>query len=158
MRNKNILMYQERIGCTIDALAKEIENIASRVTPNPIVTFRMKNSKTLQRKMVLLQVKSVFLIHDVYGIRIIVKSVEEAYMVLSEVSRVLPGQLTLDYFKKPKKVLPAGSKTIQFLKFVAFRNDALFEIQITTKGRHVVNEAQHEQYHRKKYSQIKPAV
>ncbi len=149
-------MYQERIGIAIDKLAKEIYNIASRVISNPTVAFRIKNPETLQKKMRLLQIPDIFLIHDIYGIRIIVESVKEAYMILDEVSRVLPGQLTLDYFKNPKKVQCPDGKTIQFLKFVALRNNALFEIQITTKGRHAVNEAQHEQYHRMKYHQLNP--
>ena len=78
MTHNNISIYQQRIGCTIHALAGEIQQAISTVVKNPMIAFRVKDSETLQKKMKLKNTENVFLVNDVYGIRIIVESVEEA--------------------------------------------------------------------------------
>ncbi len=149
----NVLLYQQQIGCNIKALAEEVQRIASAVVKNPLVTFRVKDPKTLRRKMELKGVSSVFSIDDVYGIRVIVKSVEEAYRVLTEVSRVSIGYLDHDYFKAPRAVPSVNGKTLRLLQFVAYKNGVPFEIQITTIAFHEVNESLHDGYHRRRYNQ-----
>ncbi|MES3032150.1 MAG: hypothetical protein V4699_02835 [Patescibacteria group bacterium] len=149
---KQISLYQARIGIDINPLAEEIRIITSKVVSDSIIMSRIKHPLILKKKMQLFNVTDIFLIDDVYGIRVIVDKVEQAYEVLNEISQVLCGDIILDYFKEPKKV--SGKTTIQFLKFVAFINNTAFEIQITTKGRHKINEVQHKEYHDIKYSKL----
>jgi len=151
--DKSILLYQEQIGCTIDVLAMEIQLIANSVAKNPLVTSRVKDPKTLEKKMQKKNLQSVFLIDDVYGIRIIVESVDETYEVLKKMLEVFPGYLDHDYIKEPKVRInkPHKGKVLRLLQFIAYKNDIPFEIQITTFVFHAMNELLHEGYHRKKY-------
>ena len=153
MTHNNISIYQQRIGCTIHALVGEIQQAISTVVKNPMIAFRVKDSETLQKKMKLKNTENVFLINDVYGIRIIVESVEEAYKVLKNVKMEFPGYLDRDYIREPKVCLsePNKGKLLRLLKFIAYKNGVPFEVQITTTAFHEVNEPLHEGYHRQKY-------
>lgn len=151
--DEHILLYQQHIGCTINTLAKEVQQIASAVAGNPLVIFRVKDPETLRKKMKLKGASSVFSIDDVYGIRVIIESVEEAYRVLAEVSRVFMGYIDHDYIEEPKIRLnePHKGEAFRLLQFIAYKNGTSFEIQITTHVFHAVNELLHEEYHRRKY-------
>jgi len=151
MVNEHILMYQQRIGITIGALAEEVRCVVSLVFSNPLVTFRVKDPEILAKKMQLKGVQSVFSIDDVYGIRIIVESVNDAYKVLDKISRVFPGHLDHDYLKDQKPGPSVGGKVLRLLQFIAYRNEASFEIQITTVAFNEVNEQLHYGYYLRKY-------
>ena len=151
MKDKKTLAYQQRIGVTINALAEEIRCIVGTVVKTPLINFRIKDPETLQKKMQIEDTQSVFSINDVYGIRIIVESVEEGYQVLEKIEAVFDGYLDHDYFKKVKPVPSINGKVLRLLQFVAYRNDVAFEIQITTTECHAVNESLHEGYHHRKY-------
>lgn len=149
--DENISMYEERIGCPIDDLADEMLCLASIVVKNPKVAFRVKDPETLKKKMFLKGVKSVFSIDDVYGIRIIVRSVVDAYLVLWEISENLEGYLDHDYIEKPKASPSIRGNVLRLLQFIAYKNGVPFEIQITTATFNEVNEMLHEGYHCRKY-------
>ena len=152
MKDKNISVYQQNIGISINELAEKVQRIAGSVTKKPLVSFRIKDSKTLRRKMVIEEKKDVLLIDDVYGIRVITESIEEAYEVLNKISHEFPGYIDHDYFKKIKPVPSIDGKVLRLLQFIAYKNEVPFEIQINTAKCHVVNESLHEGYHRRKYS------
>lgn len=155
MTLKDISIYKQRINCGIDLLAGEIQRIASLVAENPIIKFRVKNLETLEKKMQLKKTLRIFLIDDVYGIRILVKSVDEAYAVLEKISREFPGFLDHDYIKEPK-IRPDEpgliGKKLRLIQFIAYKNGVPFEIQITTAAFHKMNESLHANYHRRKYN------
>ena len=154
MTHKNISIYQQHIGSTINALAGEVRRTASTIAKNPLVTFRIKNPKTLKKKMLLKNTQSIFSINDIYGIRIIVESVDEAYGVLEKISQTFSGFLDHDYIKKPKtRPSEPGlkGKMLRLLQFIAHKNGVPFEIQITTAVFHKMNELLHKGYHCKKY-------
>lgn len=155
MISKNISMYLHRIGCSIEALAEEIRLVVNTVVENPSIEWRIKSPETLEKKMDFKKTRNVFLIDDVYGMRVIVGSVNEAYLALSEITRVFSGFLDHDYIEKPKtrsdKPHLKGKK-LQFLQFIAYKNGVSFEIQITTRSFHKRNELLHAEYHQEKYS------
>lgn len=154
MTSENILMYQHRIGCSVEALAEEIRLVVNTVVGNPSIKWRIKNPETLRKKMDFKKTQNVFLIDDIYGIRIVVGSVNEAYLALSKVTQTFSGFLDHDYIEKPKirsdKPHLEGKK-LQLLQFVAYKNGVSFEIQITTRSFHKQNELLHAQYHQEKY-------
>ena len=144
-----IALYEDRIRIAIDKLAAEIQHIADTVAQNPYVAFRVKDPETLEKKMLLKKTEDVFSIDDIYGIRVIVESPEEAYSVLARISEAFPVYLDHDYIKEPKTNL--RGEMLRLLQFIAYRNGVPFEIQITTAAFHEVNEPLHAEYHRKKY-------
>ncbi len=146
-----IVKYQERIGCTIDALAEEMQHIAETVAQNPLITFRVKDPETLLKKMRLKNVQSIFSIDDIYAICIIVESIEGAYRVLDGVSQTFPGYLDHDYIREPKT--NSEGKMLRLLQFIAYKNGVPFEIQITTAAFQEANEGQHKRYHERKYGE-----
>ncbi|MDO8659311.1 MAG: hypothetical protein Q7K54_01795 [Candidatus Parcubacteria bacterium] len=129
-----------------------MRRIANTVVANPLITFREKDPETLKQKMQKKGVWSVFMIHDVYGIRVIVESVDDVYVVLEKIIEVFPGYIDHDYIKTAKKGPSVNGKVVRFLKLVAQKGGVSFEIQITTFIFHEVNELLHEGYHRRKYS------
>jgi len=149
----NISTYRERIGCTIDALAEEVLRLVCVKVPNTRVIFREKDPETLAKKILLKKASDVFSINDVYGLRIIVESMEEAYLALESIKRTLPGFLDHDYIKEPKVRVnePFKGKALRLLQFIAYRNGASFEIQITTSEFNATNNLLHEEYHRRRY-------
>jgi len=144
-------MYRERIGCSIDELAEELWCIANAVVKNPKVVFRVKDPETLRKKMFLKRAESVFLIDDVYGVRIIVESIVDVYLVLWEISEKLEGYLDHEYIEKPNMSPSVDGKTLRLIQFVAYKNWVPFEVQITTVAFNEVNETLHERYHLRKY-------
>ncbi len=155
MISENIPMYLHRIGCSIEALAEEIRLVVNTVVENPSIEWRIKNPETLRKKMDFKKTRNVFLIDDVYGIRIIVDSVNEAYLALGRITRTFSGFLDHDYIEKPKtrsdKPHLKGKK-LQLLQFIAYKNGVSFEIQIATKSFQKQNELLHAAYHQEKYS------
>ena len=149
--DENILKYQERIGITIDVLVEEIRQVVNTVVKNSTIYFRVKDPETLRQKMQIEKAQDVFSIDDVYGTRIVVESVEEAYAVLAKVSQVFTGYIDHDYFKKIKPVPSVDGKVLRLIQFIAYRNGVGFEIQITTVLCHEVNEPLHQRYHNRKY-------
>lgn len=100
---------------------------------------------------------NVFRLNDVYGIRVLVESVAEAYIVLRAVEDTFHGYLEHDYIKKPKTRPDdpnLAGKMLRLLQYVAYRNATPFEIQITTHEFHTMNEPLHAAYHARKYAGI----
>lgn len=148
MLDKNLSTYQEFIGCSIEVLVEEIKQIAESIAESPIITFRVKNPETLQKKMRIKNTENIFTIDDVYGIRIIVKSVVEAYLVLYKISKRFSGYVDHDYIKEPRMCVSEinRGKMLRLLQFIAYKNSVPFEIQITTSAFHEMNETLHEGY------------
>ncbi len=146
-------LYEECIGSTIEDLANEIQSLACGVTENVQVSFRVKDPETLQKKIQLKNPQSIFSIDDVYGIRILVDSVEDVYRVLEKIWQNFTGYVDHDYIKEPKistSELYKGKK-LQLVQFIAYKNEMPFEIQITTTTFHKDNEPMHAGYHYRKY-------
>lgn len=144
-----IAKYQRRIDCTIDTLAEEVRAVACIVVQDPFVAFRTKDPETLSKKMRLKNTANIFSIDDVYAIRIVVASVDEVYDILGKIVGTFPGHLDHDYIREPK-TNPEG-KQLRLLQFIAYRNQAPFELQVTTQEFNEINELLHEHYHHKKY-------
>lgn len=154
MAHKDILKYERSIGCTIDELAAEVKYLTDKVTDMALIVFRTKDLQTLKKKMRFKNTENIFLIDDVYGIRIIVGSVNEAYQVLEKMSQVFPGFLDHDYIKNPKTrpdKLATKGKMLRLLQFIAYKNGVPFEVQITTTAFNEMNESLHAGYHCDKY-------
>ncbi|MEK7564144.1 MAG: hypothetical protein AAB510_01065 [Patescibacteria group bacterium] len=153
---ETVALYEECIGCTIEELKDNIKNLLSTIPGigNVDISFRVKHPETLQKKIKMKEVQSIFSIDDVYGIRILVNSVNEVYKILEKISATFPGYVDHDYIKKPK-IGTSGSnkdKKLQLIQFVAYKNEMPFEIQITTTTFHEENERLHAEYHSRKYS------
>jgi len=154
MINKNILIYQQKIDSTIESIANEIKYITSSVVKKPFIIYRIKNSETLRKKMELKKVKDIFLIDDVYALRILVDSVEEIYTVLEHIIKKFNGFIDHDYLEKPKiKLYEKIQKEnrLRLVQFIAYKNGVPFEIQITTILFNKINESFHQKYHDRKY-------
>lgn len=80
MVNTDITRYQERIGCSIDHLAADIKNVLHQVVKNSIVYYRIKNLETLHQKMILKNTTDISRIDDIFGLRVVVDSIEDIYM------------------------------------------------------------------------------
>ena len=102
MPTEDISLYRHHIGCDINTLVAEVYDLVKDVTKCPQVSSRVKDLETLRKKMVLKNTHDIFSIDDVYGIRIIVTSIDEVYAVLERISRVFEGFLDHDYFKNAK--------------------------------------------------------
>lgn len=151
-----ILLYQESIDVTIDTLACRIGNLASTITENVVVTFRTKHPETLRKKMLRKNTDDIFSIHDIYGIRILVNSIDNVYAVLKVIQEVFPMYLANDFIKNPIVLFDPGfeGKSFRCLRVVAYENNTPFEIQITTNEFHEINESHHDIYYRKLYSKL----
>lgn len=148
-------IYGERIGCKIDELAKFIEDLISGTTNNSIVTFRIKDEISLNKKLLHKKTEDVFIIKDVYGIRVLVDEVNDVYKVLNLLSQKISGYVKNDYIASPKireEVVSLKGKKIRFIQYVATKNGVFYEIQITTKEFHCCNEELHLGYKKHKYS------
>ncbi len=132
-------------------LAEEVKSIVGAVVKNLFIISRIKDSEILRKKMCLKNTKNIFSIDDVYGIRILVESIDEAYAVLEKISQTFSGFLDHDYIKKPKECPSINGKVLRLLQFIAYKNGVSFEIQITTVSFNDVNELLHGEYHRRKY-------
>ncbi len=154
--HQSLSLYQKRIGSSIDMLANEMQQIVGAIVKTPLITFRVKDPETLRKKMLLKNTQDIFSIDDVYGIRILVESVNEAYEVLLKVSQTFPGYLDHDFIKEPGVRIhePHKGKLLRLLQFFAYRNGAPFEIQITTFSFNEENELLHEGYHHRKYQSL----
>lgn len=149
-----ITLYEERINCPIDQLGKAVLSIAYTSNINPYVSWRVKDSSTLEKKMRLKNTSNVFLINDVYGIRVLVDTVEQVYAVLTVIQDAFPGFIGHDYVACPKTRTDKPhliGKSLRLIQFVAYKNGVPFEIQITTNEFHTLNEKLHEEYHLDKY-------
>ncbi|MCX6756273.1 MAG: hypothetical protein NTX85_02960 [Candidatus Nomurabacteria bacterium] len=154
MSEDNIGIYQQKIECTIEELADIIKLSLGNVLKKVRITYRVKNAEDLKAKIVRKQFDNVFSIHDVYGIRIIVGSVSQAYIALGIMRDNFPGYLANDFIKNPKVLSDLGleGKSFKCLRFVAYKNNTSFEIQITTEKFHRVNESHHDVYHKTTYN------
>lgn len=149
-----ITLYEKTINFRIDHLAKLVHNLAKMSIKNPEIFWRIKNPYTLEKKMRLKNTVNVFLINDVYGIRVLVDTVEEAYTVLAHVQDAFPGIIGHDYIACPKTRTDKPhliGKSLRLIQFIAYKNKVPFEIQITTKEFHQLNERLHTEYHLDKY-------
>lgn len=154
MVDKNILIYQQKIDSTIESIAEEIKYITSTVVKKPFVIWRIKNSETLRKKMKLKKVKNIFLIDDVYAMRILVDSIDEIYAVLEHITKKFNGFIDHDYIEKPKRKLYEKiqkENRLRLVQFIAYKNGVPFEIQITTILFNRINESFHQKYHDLKY-------
>lgn len=153
MKDKNILAYQQRIGCTIDALAKRVRHVINIAAKKAEVTYRVKDPETLKRKIAFKKGKDVFSIHDVYGLRIITDSVDDIYVIFSKIKESFPVKLADDFITYPKALSDPGfeGKMLKLLRLIAYENGVPFEIQITTSAFHEVNESHHKVYCQKRY-------
>jgi len=152
--NELIFLYQQLIDCSIESLTEEVLSIAETASRRVVLSCRVKDSSTLAKKMIAKSTKSIMDIHDVYGIRVLVFSVSEAYAVLKAITDFFPSFLDHDYIANPKtrsdKPHLAG-KSLRLLQVIAQKNSVPFEIQITTFEFNDCNELLHEEYHREKY-------
>lgn len=153
MLDENISIYQLSIGCKIEKLAEKIQCLVSDTVKRFKITYRVKDSETLRRKILLKKAKNVFSIHDVYAVRVIVESVEDAYLIFEKIKEQFPICLTYDFIKNPVVLFDPGfeGQSFKCLRFIAYKNKVPFEIQITTTAFHEVNESHHEVYHKKRY-------
>ena len=154
MASIEISLYQEKINCSIEQLTQKIRTLINPALDAEIF-YRVKNEKTLKQKIVLKKAPDVFSIHDVYAIRIIVNRKIDAYTIFENLKKQLRTYSLSDFIKNPIKFLDPGfeGKSFKCLRIVAYENDAPFEIQITTKKFHKVNEAQHEVFHLRVYGE-----
>ena len=154
MDQELISLYQRFIGCSIEELAMEILDLAKRVSSDSKVIYRVKSPETLDKKMVLKKVRSIFDIHDVYALRVLTSSVEESYEILAVVTKAFPCFLDHDYIKNPKyhpDEPNLDERSLRLIQVIAYRSNTPFEIQITTLEFNEINESFHDQYHREKY-------
>ncbi len=154
MKSTQIMLYEQTINCPISQLGKVVKTLAQLNTKNPAVFWRVKNPNTLRKKMTLKNTLNIFLINDIYGIRVLVDTVEEVYAVLSTLQNTFPGFVGHDYIACPKTKTDKPhliGKSLRLIQFVAYKNEVPFEIQITTKGFHELNEMLHPEYHLDKY-------
>ena len=149
--DKHIDLYQSLIGCTIDEIGISIETLIVKIVPKGKVFWRVKDSKTLQRKMVLNNKTSIETIKDIYAYRIIVNTDQEVYMILDVISLAFKGKLKKDYIKQPKRLYSEDPIILRLVQYIAERNSVFFEIQITTWQYHNMNESCHGNYHLRKY-------
>jgi len=154
MQDENIAVYQQRIGCTIEVLADKVRGVVNVVVERAKVICRVKDPETLRKKIFLKKVNDVFSIHDVYGLRVIVESVNDAYLILNKIRELFPARLADDFIAHPKVLSDPGfeGKEFKCLRVIAYENDVPFEIQITTSAFHEVNESHHKVYNQKRYS------
>jgi (p)ppGpp synthase/HD superfamily hydrolase len=151
---KQFESYKACIGISIEALSETIRTYVSPLGIDLSISYRIKDLQTLQKKLLLKRETSIFSLVDVYGIRILTNTVEEAYSVLHEIDSRIKGYVEHDYIAHPKINYARANAVLHLLKYVGYWNQTSFEIQITTKVFHALNEMLHEEYHRKKYAHI----
>lgn len=154
MLDISIPQYRRRIGCTIGALAERVLFLVLAVVKNARIMYREKDSETLKKKILFKKRKGgVSSINDVYGLRIIVESAKETYLVFETVRKSFPARIADDFIAKPKELTEPGfeGKMLRLLRIVAYENGMPFEIQVTTGAFHEVNEAHHEVYCKRRY-------
>lgn len=147
-------IYEKSIDCTINELAKDVKGLAKEVVSSSMVTYRVKDPISLKRKMLHKKTADIFLIKDIYGIRILVDEVEDVYKVLNYISSKIVGYVKNDYIANPKIREGAAElkgKKIRFIQYIAVKNSTLYEIQITTREFHRQNEKLHRVYKKYKY-------
>jgi (p)ppGpp synthase/HD superfamily hydrolase len=151
MEHALVSLYEERIGCSIDSLAQQLGVTVLESLPSAQIVFRVKDEMTLLKKMALKEVDSISAIDDIYGLRILVDSVEDIYTALEKVSTNYPGFLDHDYVKNPKTRPDRLGKELRLVQFIGRKNGMTFEVQITTRQFNTINEALHKEYHDRKY-------
>jgi (p)ppGpp synthase/HD superfamily hydrolase len=151
---KQFESYKTCIGISIEDLSDTIRTYISPLCTNLLVSHRIKDLRTLQMKLSLKRETSIFSLVDVYGIRILTDTVEEVYSALQDIDCRIKGYVEHDYIAQPKVNYARINAVLRLLKYVGYWNQTSFEIQITTKEFHALNEALHAEYHRKKYAHI----
>ena len=151
MSEDKLKAYRTQIGCSIESLFQEIKETVNITTKGVEIWYRVKDPRTLTKKMKLKEVSSVFDINDIYGIRILVNSIDETYAALEEIKTRFPGYLDHDYISQPKVRDKSLGPGLRLLQYVAYRNEIPFEIQITTRAFNKVNESYHQAYHHRRY-------
>ncbi len=150
---ENIALYQEKIGVSIDMLTSTLSRLVNPIATDVKVVSRIKDPETLRKKMLRKNTRDIFSIHDIYGIRLIVRSIDDAYLIFEKIQKEFHMYLANDFIKNPLALHDPGfeGKSFRCLRIVAYKNDAPFEIQITTDAFHEINEAHHKIYHKKLY-------
>jgi (p)ppGpp synthase/HD superfamily hydrolase len=146
-----IALFQSLIGCTIDEIGTDILSVVRKVVPKADILSRIKDPITLKKKMLLKKTETVTDIRDVYAYRILVRTDAEAYRILEIIGATFDGYLKNDFIKKPKQLFDGDPIMMRMLQYVAKKNSVYFEIQITTREYHEMNESCHDNYHRRKY-------
>lgn len=146
-----LILYAAKVGCSIEELAKELEEHVRSACPSATCIFRVKKPDTLRKKMELKHVDDIASIDDIYGFRFLVDSVGEAYAALAAVSAAYNGHLDHDYVAHPKVRSDRPGKAMRMIQYVAARNGVTFEVQITTREWNEANEQLHAEYHMRRY-------
>ncbi len=152
MQSDNLSLYEGKIGCSINVLATEIQQLSAVAANKPRVMFRVKNPETLTKKMILKGSFDISSIDDIYGFRVLVNSIEEIYEVLKKLVSAFPGHIDHDYVALPKKRPDRQGYELRLVQYVAKRNGLTFEVQITTHAWNETNEELHGEYHKRKYT------
>jgi ppGpp synthetase/RelA/SpoT-type nucleotidyltranferase len=154
MKNNLITIYKNAIGLEIEQLSEKISNIINIIPIDHQIVFRLKDLQNLIQKMNLKGINNPLLIKDIYGIKIIVDSVDQVYAVMLAIKNNFGGYTDHDYISKPKMCRHSKQnkgKFFRLIKYIAYQNKIPFEIQITTKEFELVNNTLHEGYHNIKY-------
>lgn len=151
MQQTDLMRYEERIGCSITDLSREIGSLVGFLGDNAKIIWRVKDAMTLEKKRRLKNISDALEITDIYGIRILVNNKKQVYEVLTIIQRSFSGYLDHDYIKTPKTRKELPGRSLRLLQFKARSNGVTFEIQITTKRYNEKNEELHARYHREKY-------
>ncbi len=153
MQTDYISQYENQIGISIEVLVENIRSIINNTIPYQM-TWRIKNINTIQKKIALKNGTDVFALDDVYGVRILVPSIDEAYSLLQKILNVIPGHVDHDFLVKPKISSKKPGARLRLLQSIHYINNVPFEIQITTTDFHKENESHHEEYHKNKYKAL----
>ncbi|PIP87354.1 hypothetical protein COW81_00745 [Candidatus Campbellbacteria bacterium CG22_combo_CG10-13_8_21_14_all_36_13] len=151
MRNEvAISLYIARIGCTLDSIVQIVSSVLCIKFDDIHIDSRVKDQESLTKKMLLKGVHDIFSIRDIYALRILLNSVEEVYLV----SEILLGlfdraYIANDFVAHPKSTV--NGQVFRCIRIIAYINDVPFELQITTKDFHTMNESSHVIYKKERY-------
>jgi len=148
MYDSNTSLYQREIGISLENLVSEVEKTFKDSVKIYSINYRTKSPIVLEKKLALKKTQDIFCIKDIYGIRVLVETEENAYYVLAGITKSFSGFLKNDYILNPKT---KDLDKLRLLQFIAYRRNIPFEIQITTYAFHEVNEVFHQRYHVEKY-------
>ena len=154
MSSRRVEEYQRTIGYEIYELGKLLKSIVSTKVGKFTIQYRVKNERTISRKMFAKNTASVFFLRDIYAFRILVKDTNDCYMISQTLMKVFPWQIYTDFIISPI-VWDTNSTMYQALQLVFLLNSCKVEVQVMTPKMHIVNEKNHHLYKEKKYRNIK---